>query len=483
MKTLQQLCDRALQPSKRPQIRFDGRWYSREDLSEVARAYWACTDHLKSAKVAYVANNRPASLALMLAMLARGHSINMVYSFQSSEAMCAKILSMQPHVIVLERSRLTPELECAAEQLGCVLVSFDELDVDVIQFARKTAQGPEPELVLLTSGTSGSPKPFRFSYETVLDNYTGNATEVVDIESEPQGVLPHLLYFPLSNITGLFLALPPLLLGQSIVLLDRFNLEAWLDYVDEYKPVFIGLPPSAYKMILDANVAPSRLASIKYMGSGAAPLDLRIKQEFEIRYEVAILFAYGATEFGGPVTRFTPDMLRQATALQRTSQGMPLPGMQVRIVDPETGRGLPAGERGRVEVVSARIGPEWISTNDMGSVDETGFVYLYGRLDGAIYRGGFKLLPETIEAGLLQLPAVADCAVVAVPDERLGHVPGVAVVLKPNLETDVSESDLAHQLRTYLLATEIPVHWRFVSELPRNASFKVSRQELAALFN
>ena len=96
---------------------------------------------------------------------------------------------------------------------------------------------------------------------------------------------------------------------------------------------------------------------------------------------------------------------------------------QLRIVDPETGAELPRGEHGLLEAKVAPLGPDWIRTTDIASVDTDGFVTLHGRADGAINRGGFKILPETVRRVLISHPAVRDACVVAVPDRRLGQVP------------------------------------------------------------
>src|SRR5260370_33598562 len=105
------------------------------------------------------------------------------------------------------------------------------------------------------------------------------------------------------------------------------------------------------------------------------------------------------------------------------SVGRPFSGSQLRVIDPETGAVLPAGREGILEVISPRIGPDWIRTSDVVLIDEDGFLFHRGRADGAIIRGGFKLLPETIERALLLHPSVSPPAFVRLPDTRPPHVP------------------------------------------------------------
>jgi acyl-coenzyme A synthetase/AMP-(fatty) acid ligase len=161
--------------------------------------------------------------------------------------------------------------------------------------------------------------------------------------------------------------------------------------------------------------------------------------------------------------------------------GKAFPGCAIRIVDPDSGRPLGPNEPGLLEVHAPRIQSDWIRTADVGIIDEDGFPFLTGRADGAIMRGGFKVLPETIERALLLHPAVAEAAVVAVPDERVGEVPGAAI----RLASDAPRPDvvaLEAHLRQQVMATHIPVHWRIVDDLPRNASMKIDRPGVKALF-
>jgi acyl-coenzyme A synthetase/AMP-(fatty) acid ligase len=136
---------------------------------------------------------------------------------------------------------------------------------------------------------------------------------------------------------------------------------------------------------------------------------------------------------------------------------------------------------GLLQVVSPRIGPEWIKTSDLAVLDSDGFLFLKGRADGAIMRGGFKVLPESIEAALQSHPAIAESAVVGIADARLGQVPAAAIRLKPNTD-EPSIAELEAHLRRLMLATHVPTRWLFCAEIPRNPSLKVDRMALRRLF-
>jgi acyl-coenzyme A synthetase/AMP-(fatty) acid ligase len=114
-------------------------------------------------------------------------------------------------------------------------------------------------------------------------------------------------------------------------------------------------------------------------------------------------------------------------------------------------------------------------------IDEDGFMFHRGRADGAIVRGGFKILPETIERALLLHEAISAAAVLGIPDQRLGQVPAAAVQLKPGAERP-GIADLEAHLRAHLYATHIPTTWRIVEELPRTPSLKIDRPAVRRLF-
>jgi acyl-CoA synthetase (AMP-forming)/AMP-acid ligase II len=234
-------------------------------------------------------------------------------------------------------------------------------------------------------------------------------------------------------------------------------------------------------MVLEANIPLEDMASVGSVRTGSAALEPSVHRAFEERYKIPILIAYGATEFGGPVTMMTPELYPAWGQKKFGSVGRPCGGAQIRIVDPETGAVLPPNTVGLIEVVSARVGPQWLRTSDLGLLDEDSFLFHKGRADGAIMRGGFKLLPETIEQALVLHEAVVAAGVTAVPDKRLGQVPGAAIQLRQGVKQPSIE-DLEKFLRLHIEATHIPVEWRFVDALPYNSMVKVDRPALKRLF-
>jgi long-chain acyl-CoA synthetase len=440
-----------------------------------------------NAAVAFVPRNRPSAIAALLGLIAASRTIKMIYAFQSGAGIARDIERLQPAVVVAAADDFSTDLLTVLRTLDIAAIALREMDaaaVPGLERVQRPAQSPaptQPQIEILTSGTTGPPKQFAISFDVIARHYVGTGSISARQDGGRSQPPPTLLFFPVSNISGVYTTLPALLCGECAVLLERFTVAAWHDYVLRYRPTAGGLPPAGVQMVLDAGIPKADLASIRTLGTGAAPLDPTVQRTFEERYGIPILLSYGATEFVGPVAAMTAGLHAEWGQRKFGSVGRALPGSQLRVVDPETGAVLPPGRDGLLEVISPRVGPDWIRTSDIAMIDEDGFLFHRGRADGAIMRGGFKLLPETIERALLLHPAVSAAAVIGVADRRLGQVPAAAVQFKPGVKPP-SEADLEAHLRQYVPATHIPVRWRFVDALPRTPSFKVDRPGLCRFF-
>jgi long-chain acyl-CoA synthetase len=287
-----------------------------------------------------------------------------------------------------------------------------------------------------------------------------------------------LFYYPLANISGAMTLLPPFLAGRSFVLLDRFDVHRWRDFVVRYQLERINLPPAGFGMVLDAGIPAEDLASVRGATTGSAALDPAIQLAFEQKYGVKVLTAYGATEFAGTAAAWTEALYDEWIERKRGSVGRACAGVAMRVADPAGSGILPTGEVGVMEVQIARLGPNWIRTTDLGLIDEDGFVYLRGRADGAIMRGGFKILPEAIESALLSHPDVAAAVVIGVPDKRLGAVP--AALVQPASAAAPDAEALKAHIRRHLPATHVPTRLWIVEQIPRTPSLKIDRAAAGA---
>lgn len=471
-----------------PAIEFSRQWYTWGDLKQVAdsvAALVAASGAEDNAVIALVAKNRPSAIAAYLGLLRDRRNIRIVYPFQSAAAIAADIASIKPALVIAAEETLETALLDTLRDLRIAAVSLGDKSARAVegleQSAIQASTCAAPQLEILTSGTTGAPKPFALSYDTIAEHVIGGRPILTSEGADPSAIPPGLMYFPVGNITGLHSIITPLIRGQRGMLMDRFNLEEWHDHLVRYRPAASGLPPAGVQMAIEADFPLEDFASLKMLGTGAAPLDPHVQQTFEEKYGVPIILAYGATEFGGPVAGMTPQLHAQWGKQKLGSVGPAMPGASLRVVDADSGEVLPAGEQGILEVISPRIGPDWIRTSDIALIDEDGFLFLCGRADGAIIRGGFKILPETIEKALLLHPAVSAAGVVGVADPRLGQVPAAAVQAAPG-HAAIDFGELEQHLRERLPSTHIPVHWLQVGALPRTLSYKVDQRALRRLF-
>jgi acyl-coenzyme A synthetase/AMP-(fatty) acid ligase len=236
-------------------------------------------------------------------------------------------------------------------------------------------------------------------------------------------------------------------------------------------------------MILDAGVTKEDLASLVTLRTGTAPVDPQLAQDLYDRYDLPLLQNYGATEFAGAVAGWTLAEFKERFTEKRGAVGKLNRGVKARIVDPETGAELPFGEVGLLELRSAQLGDEasWVRTSDLAVLDSDDFLWIKGRHDNAIIRGGFKVQPHDVVTALESHPAILEASVVGIPDERLGQVPVAAYILRRDA-TAPTDAELQAFLKERLLAYQVPVKFMCVDEFPRTPSMKVSQPDLKALF-
>ena len=472
-------------------LAFQGEWYSWGDLRAIADEANRLLDAAgldARDPVGFIPRNRPSAAAAMLGLIARGRTIRMIYAFQSPGGIARDVGRLKLAAVVGATQDLGDEVRAVLSEQGIAAVAIDERTgaSAVAGAERSTApcdpEAPaEPQLQILTSGTTGPPKHVSIGYEMIAKHIVGFNVTYTNPDEDVSTLPPALLYFPFGNISGVYSLLPPLLKGHPAELLDRFTIADWHAYVLRYRPQRATLPPAGVRMILDADIPREDLASLESIGTGAAPLDPTVHRAFEDKYGIPILLSYGATEFGGPVTAMTIELIPEWGGKKFGTVGRPFAGATLRVVDPETGAELPPGEEGLLEVIAPRIGPDWIKTTDIAVIDRDGFMFHRGRSDGAIMRGGFKLLPEVIERALVSHPAIAAASVVGVRDERLGQVPMAAIQLVSGA-AEPSSQELDAHLREHVYATHIPTRYRVLDALPRTPSLKIDLPAVKAIF-
>jgi long-chain acyl-CoA synthetase len=473
----------------RPCIEFEGRWYSGTDITAYGDAIATVLRDAgvaEDAPVGLVVRNRLPHAAAIIGFLAAGRPVSMIYSFQSPESIGRDIEKLGLSAIVADREDWTDTTVTAAKRAGSAGVAIAMHEPVVAAVAglerrdptRRHAEAePEVALEILTSGTTGPPK--RQDIKTAVLKRT--VFSVTSGEAAPPDAPPELAYWQFGGI-GVCQLIAGVYNGRRIVVLEKFSVDGWVRAVKTHRIPRSGVQPAVVRMLLDADIPKDDLASLQFIISASGPLDPQTRDEFEKRYDVPVQLAYGATEFAGSVCAWTPDLIATYGPYKRDSVGRPLPDTEVRIVDPDSGHEVPTGEQGLLEARISSIAPDWIRTTDIASIDADGFVTLHGRADGAINRGGFKILPETVRRVLISHPAVRDACVVGVPDARLGQVPFAAIEPMPGMAVP-SDDDLKDLVRQSLPVYNVPVAFAVVDELPRNPALKVSLPDVAALYD
>jgi long-chain acyl-CoA synthetase len=478
-----------------PAIEFEGRWHPMRKFGDLlAQLDELLLDRRLGAhtRIGLIARNRPAHVGALAALLATQRCAIMIYSAQSAEAIANEVRRLRLTAVIADRQDWTADVTAAARAVGTsgfalthderAIVAVPETGAPNLEpepVPAQTAADPQVAMELLSSGTTGAPKRVPLRVSTFERAISDSAATYASGRNDTRKA-PNVVFHPLGNVAGVTFVIPFLVDAHPLVLLERFNLASWLDAVRRHRPARASLPPTVLRTLLDANIPKEDLASFASIGVGAAALDPELQDQFEQRYGIALLAGYGATEFCGVVANWTPDLHRQFSKTKRRSVGRPRPDVSLRVID-SAGCELPRGSVGVLEARVQRVSGEWIRTTDLASLDEDGFLYLHGRADSAINRGGFKVLPDEVAHVIRQHPKVADVAVIGLADARLGEVPVAAV--EPRGGTDApTEEELEVYARSKLIAYQVPVRFLVLDSLPRNQSMKVSLLELRKLF-
>jgi acyl-CoA synthetase (AMP-forming)/AMP-acid ligase II len=381
--------------------------------------------------------------------------------------------------IVLDRASFTAQ----AEHRGVDAAEPDETE--------------EPTAVqLFTSGTTAAPKAALLRHANLLSYILGTVEFMSADEAEAA-----LVSVPPYHIAGIAALLSSIYAMRRILLLPAFEPEAWLKLVaaEGASNAFV-VPTMLARIIARMDTGTthdvSTLRSIAY-GGGRMPLEL-IDRALHLFPETGFTNAYGLTETSSTVALLGPDEHRAAhgssdpeTRARLASVGKPLPTIELEIRDDE-GRLLPAGERGEIYVRGDQVSGEykersaldaqgWFPTRDAGWLDAEGYLFLAGRADDVIVRGGENISPGEIEDVLLTHPAVADAAAVGMPSVEWGEAVGVALVAREGHPAP-SEAELCALVKDRLRSSRVPERIVMLEALPYNEMGKLLRREVRKLF-
>lgn len=435
------------------------------------------------ARVGVVLENRPEHVAAIAAVIASGRCVVTLSPLQPAARLVADIARCELSVVICGAEVLTREGVSEA-----VTAHGECLELDTAGQLRSVggtapagaSLAPGIAVEMLTSGTTGPPKRVHLRDEQ-LDQALASGGQI----PKPGRLLTRsaaMVSAPLVHIGGLWRTMACLATGRRMILLPKFVLEPWLRAVERHQLRAVSLVPAAIRTVLDADLPAHRIASLQVVTSGTAPCPAELADAFVRKYGIPVLMTYGATEFAGAVAGWTLPLHDKWWDRKAGSTGRAFAGVELRVTGPD-GTELPPGESGRLEVrseQSAAGGREWVRTSDLARIDEDRFLWIEGRADDAIIRGGFKIQPETVKRVLESHAAVREAAVAGLPDPRLGEIPVAAVEIEPG-RTPPENGELVALCRTQLMPYEVPAHIVVLDELPRTPSSKVSRVDLLDL--
>lgn len=471
----------------RPAIWFEGRWYSYAELNDRAgrlAAQLSARGIGKGERVSILAPNHLAHIELLLACAKLG----CLYAPLNYRLTLSELRQLAGY--------LRPKLLLYDAAQGAVAQALQLPLQPLADYERWLQAAPEPppsvaleaddvQMILLTGGTTGTPKgamiPYRQSFYNAVNTAFSWGLSEADCAIQAT---------PCFHAAISALSLPLLYLGARVVLQRSFEPGEYLRLVALHRCSILFLVPTMYQMLIQhPEFAQADLSSVRWAISGGAPCPEPVRRALAAR-GVPFRQGYGLTEAG--VNCFAIEL---ADAAQRPeSVGKPVICAEAAICD-SAGRPLPPGEVGeltlrgphlfagyfeRPEATREVLRDGWLWTGDLAYRDAEGFYYLVGRRKEMYISGGENIYPIEIEQALYAHPQVAECAVVGVPDPQWGEVGLAAVVPAPGAE--LSPAGLKDFLRQQLAGYKVPKHIRIVAELPKSGAGKILKSALRERF-
>ncbi len=341
--------------------------------------------------------------------------------------------------------------------------------------------------IIYTSGTTGFPKGAVLTHGAYLAD-TDMAVEAIGMSDQDR----FLCFLPLFHVNGQVVTLLcPLFSGGSMVLMEKFQPKDFFELLSRHRCTAFSGVPSVYGVLLTLPDAERYdLSSLKFCICGAAPMPVEVFERFEAKFKARIMEGFGLSE-GVCVSSVNPPPPGRRKI---GSIGLPLKGQPMKIVG-DSGRELPVGEVGEIvvrgpnlmrgywnnpEATAAALKDGWLHTGDLGSRDSDGYFFITGRKKEMIIRGGENIYPKEIEEALYRHPAVAEAAVVGLPDQRWGEEVAAFIVLREGQKC--AGRDLKRFLKENIADFKVPRRYEFVESLPKTATGKIQKVRLREKF-
>jgi fatty-acyl-CoA synthase len=465
------------------------------DSERLARAL--ASRHRPGARIAVYANNCPEWVLLEFATALAGIVLVTVNpASQARELGHVLAQSRAEAVYCVESFRGNPLREIAEQaRAGLPAVTRVILMSDHQALFEGEESGILPQVepgdivqIQYTSGTTGLPKGALLHHHGLLRN----ATDILGRMGFEAGDV-YLHHMPLFHTTGCaILVLGTIARGGTLLLAPLFDPAMLVGVIERERPDFLLGVPTMVSALIEA-AAGRTMPRVKGVMSGGAMVSPELVRKTQAVFGVPIQIVYGQTEASpGITTAWRDDSIEDLTG----TIGQPLPGMDVAILEPGSGRILPVGEQGEIctrgyhvmtgynddpEATARTICPQgWLHTGDLGRMDSRGYVRITGRVKEMIIRGGENLYPAEIENALLEHEDVAETAVVGVPCPVFGEQ--VACFMRPSGARRPDAEELRAFLRARLSPQKTPKHWIWVDSWPLTGSGKIQKFLLAERF-
>ncbi|MGH9117516.1 MAG: AMP-binding protein [Acidimicrobiales bacterium] len=343
-------------------------------------------------------------------------------------------------------------------------------------------------VLLFTTGTAGPPKAAKLTHGSLkanIDQLLAHPGSVQTADDVVLGVLPLFHIFGLNVMLGLTLAT-----GATLVLVDRFEPQAAVDTMAEHGITLLSGPPTLFAALTrlpESETSARAFAAVRLTASGAAPLSAEVADAFQARFGLRLHQGYGLTE-ASPAVTTTVGLDAPVESI-----GVPLPGVEVRVVDVD-GENVLAGDGGEIRVRGPNVfagywdddeatrtvltTDGWLRTGDLGVTDDDGLLYIVDRAKDLIIVSGFNVHPAEVEEVVMEHPAVQEAAAVGVPDNATGEAVKVFVVLAPDADAAVDEAELIRFCESHLARYKCPDAVELVDQIPRGFAGKLLRRSL-----
>jgi acyl-CoA synthetase (AMP-forming)/AMP-acid ligase II len=438
--------------------------------------------------VVYLGINGPEFPAALFSAARAGVPLVPI-NYRLGDEQLAALVARHPRALFLVDEVALERLEAGSVSARLLGDWFAEARAEMPGEIDEPEAGDVPAVVIYTSGTTAEPKGVLIRHSHLM-SYVFGSVEFGCADASDAA----LISLPPYHIAAVANAITNIYAGRRTVVLEQFTPEGWLSTVQQEEITNALIVPTMLSRIVGSAVSDEQVVSLRSLAYGGAPMPAHvISRALQLWPNVEFVNAYGLTETSSTIAVLGPEDHRAALSsddprirARLGSAGRILPSVEVQIRDPFAGSVLPVGSTGRIWVRGDQVSAEyaglgkatdaegWFDTRDEGRLDEDGFLFIGGRTDDTIIRGGENIAPAEIEDVLVAHECVDEAVIVGVPDPEWGQRLEAAVVLRPDCL--VTAGELREHVRSRLRGSKTPDRIVVWEELPRTDTGKILRR-------